>query len=37
MVLFVDDVSYAELTRGLVKLWVFIPNSFQILITCQSY
>ena len=23
--------------RGLVKLWVFIPNSFQILITCQSY
>ena len=23
--------------RGLVKLWVFIPNSFQILLTCQSY
>ena len=23
--------------RGLVNLWVFIPNSFQIPITCQSY
>ena len=23
--------------RGFVKLWVFIPNSFQILNTCQSY